>query len=646
MGFLEPGRAFYLQVRSVRAVVLAGALAVGSSAVALAQAVVVKGEAPLLAAQVAAGKLPSVDKRVPKNPLVITPAERVGVYGGTLRSLISGAGDYSWFRTMFGYDHLVTWDQMAQKVLPNLAVSWEVSPDATTYTFKLREGTRWSDGEPFTSKDVLFWWNDIYPSQQLPPEWKPRLIREGANTKVEAPDDYTVVFRFDKPYALFLFQMATPDGDIPVLFPEHYLKKFHIKYNPDADTAAKAAGFANWADQFVRKADAWNNPERPTIFAWKIERPLTDTQRVTLSRNPYYWKVDSAGNQLPYIDGVTHDVVADKEVMLLKALNGEVDFIGRYINTLSNKPVLVENEKKAGLKFFELVDASPNYMTVHLNQTHMNPVMREILSNKDFRIGLSMAINRQEIIDLVFAGQGRPYQVAPRPESEFYDEEFGTQYTQYDPAAANKQLDKAGFAKKDSAGFRLGPDGKRISIIMTVREDRQPMVDSIPFIVKYWRAVGIDANFRVMEKSAYLNQRNSNLHDGLLDDGDGGMLDALILPRAYIPIHTDGAYGTAWVNWVTGLSAIKQEPPPNVMAALKLYDEMRAAANEADQKRLFRALMKQSKENFLSMGIGLPVAGYGAHTNRLHNVPPAAVWSGWPLPFPGPSVPAQFFIQQ
>ena len=112
----------------------------------------------------------------------------------------------------------------------------------------------------------------------------------------------------------------------------------------------------SWSDQFFRKNDAWNNPQKPTLFAWKIERPLTDTQRVTLTRNPYYWKVDTAGNQLPYIDAVTHDVVADKEVMLLKALNGEVDFIGRYINTLSNKPVLVENEKKAGIKFFELVD--------------------------------------------------------------------------------------------------------------------------------------------------------------------------------------------------------------------------------------------------------------------------------------------------
>jgi len=163
--------------------------------------------------------------------------------------------------------------------------------------------------------------------------------------------------------------------------------------------------------------------------------------------------------------------------------------------------------------------------------------------------------------------------------------------------------------------------------------------------VKDWRAVGVDANFRVMEKSAYLNQRNGNQHDGLLDDGDGGMLDALILPRAYIPINPDGAYGTAWVNWVTGLSTLKQEPPPNVLAALKIYDDMRAAPTEAEQKRLFRALMQQAKENFLSMGIGLPVPGYAAYTNRLHNVPPAAVWSGWPLPFPGPSVPAQFYIQ-
>ena len=188
MAFLAPFRAFLSHVRPVGAVALTGAaLAFGQVPAAFAQAA--KGEAPALATQVAAGKLDSVDKRVPKNPLVITPAEKVGVYGGTLRSLISGPGDYSWFRTMFGYESLLIWDLKAQKVVPNLA-EMEVSPDATKYTFKLREGMKWSDGEPFTAKDIMFWWNDVYTNDKVPTaadlaggDLKPRFIREGSKPR-------------------------------------------------------------------------------------------------------------------------------------------------------------------------------------------------------------------------------------------------------------------------------------------------------------------------------------------------------------------------------------------------------------------------------------------------------------------------------
>ena len=335
------------------------ALAIGAALACLAGSAIAAeavptGEAPILAEMVKGGKLPPLAERLPKNPLVVTPAETVGVYGGTLRSLISGPGDFSWFRTMLGYENLLIWDLKAENAVPNLAASIEASPDATSYTFKLREGMKWSDGEPFTAQDIMFWWNDLYTNDKVPPAatslavtFKPRFMREGSNPRVEALDDTTVKFSFDKPYAMFPLQLATPDGDVPALYPAHYLKQFHINYNPEADNQAKAAGYADWIDQFVRKADPWNNPDRPTIYAWKIERPISDTQRVTLTRNPYYWKIDTAGNQLPYIDGISHEVIADKEVMLLKALAGEIDFVGRYINTLANKPVLVENEKQA-----------------------------------------------------------------------------------------------------------------------------------------------------------------------------------------------------------------------------------------------------------------------------------------------------------
>jgi peptide/nickel transport system substrate-binding protein len=429
-------------------------------------------------------------------------------------------------------------------------------------------------------------------------------------------------------------------------FPAHYLKQFLPKYNPDADKVAKAEGLGGWAAKFENMAYFYLNPKRPVLFAWQVVRPLTDPQQVTFTRNPYYWKIDTEGHQLPYIDEVDNDVIADYEVMLLKALNGETDYIARYINTLENKPVMVENEKRAGLEFFDITEAAPTYATLHLNLTDQKPELRKFFSNKNVRIALSHGLDRQKIIDLVFAGQGEPYQVAPRPESEFYDKEFAKQYTEFDPDLANKMLDEAGYAKRDGDGYRLGSDGKPISWIMTVRADRKPYIDLAPLVVEDWQALGLKVDFRVMEKSAYLNQRDNNQHDGIIEDGDGGMIDALIFPRAYVPIQSDGAFGTAWVSYYTKTGPDQEAPPPEVQREVDIWEQMRTTGDAQKQKDLFRQLLAMAKENFLSMGIALPIPAYGAHTHRLHNVPKQTIWNSSSFAFPGPSQPSQWSIKE
>lgn len=601
-------------------------------------------QAPMLDAMVASGALPPVAERVGEEPLVVTPVDGVMNYGGTLRVPLNGAGDFSHLRKFLGYDNLVSWDMMAQNVTPNLAKSWDISPDGTTYTFYLRKGMKWSDGEPFTSADIMFWYEDVMPNEEINPDLRQQNFMKGG--RIEAPDEYTVRFVFEQPNAMLLYTLATVGPDMVAYFPAHYLKQFLPKYNPEADAVAKSEGLAGWGLKFENMAYFYLNPERPVLFPWKVERPLTDSQQVTFVRNPYYWKIDTAGNQLPYIDQVNNEVIADYEVMLLKALNGEFDWIGRYVNTLENKPVMVENEARAGFEFFDIVEAAPTYATIHLNQTDRNPVLREFFGNKNVRIALSHALDRQKIIDLVFAGQGEPYQVAPRPESEFYDEEMAKQYTEYDPDLANQMLDEAGYDKRDGDGYRLGPDGQPISFILTVRVDRKPYVDLAPLVIEDWQAVGIKADFRTMEKSAYLNQRDNNEHNGIIEDGDGGMIDALVFPRAYVPIQADGAYGTAWVMYYTKTGPDQEPPPPEYQRGVDLWEQIRTTGDTAKQKDLFRQLLAVSKENFQSMGIALPIPAYGTHARRLRNVPDQTIWNSSSFAFPGPSQPAQWSIQE
>ena len=180
-------------------------------------------------------------------------------------------------------------------MIPNIAASLTSSDDSRVHTFKLREGMKWSDGAPFTAQDIVFWWDDIAQEPKLPADFKPRAVQGAGKLKVEALDDYTVRFTFEKPNGLFPQMLATMDGEYMARFPAHYLKQFMPKYNPNADALAKAGNFPDWAAMVEQKSNVWLNPEKPTIFAWKVVQPISDTRRVILERNPYYWKINSAG---------------------------------------------------------------------------------------------------------------------------------------------------------------------------------------------------------------------------------------------------------------------------------------------------------------------------------------------------------------
>jgi peptide/nickel transport system substrate-binding protein len=605
-------------------------------------ATVAKAAAPSLMQAEAKKLLPPLEQRVPSNPLVVKPAERIGKYGGSMRSFISGAGDESWLRTFVGYDYLMRWTPDVSTIIPNIAASLSSSDDSRIHTFKLREGMKWSDGQPFTAQDILFWWEDVAQNEKLPADFKPRAVQGAGKLKVEAIDDYTVRFTFEKPHGLFPQMLATMDGEYITRFPKHYLKQFLPKYNPDADKLAKQRNFPDSAAMFEQMSNVWLNPDRPTLFAWKVVQPLSDTRRVILERNPYYWKIDPEGNQLPYLDRVTFEVVGDKEVMLLKTLSGEVDYLPRYINTFPNRAVLVDNEKAGNYRLIEYPRSDHNYMVISFNQTSENPTLRQLFRNRDFRVGMSYAINRQDIIDIVYVSQGEPYQAAPRPESDLFNEKLAKQYTEFDQAKANEYLDKAGLTKRNAQGIRLLPNGEPATFVMTVREDRQPMVDAMELIARQWREVGIDVKNRVVEKSMQRNLRNTNQHEALVDEGESGLIDAIITPRAWLPIDNSAAWGMKWFDYVRGNGG--EEPPENIKRTLALYDKLLATSSIDEQKKIFGQMMDQAAENFVNIGIAAPLAGYGVVSNKLRNVP-SRLFGGWAFADTGPSNPEQYFLQ-
>src|SRR5690606_17003450 len=349
-----------------------------------------------------------------------------------------------------------------EELEPNLAESIDIEDDGATYIFHLREGIKWSDGEEFNADDIMFWYNDYLLNEELSPAVPGWLTVDGEPVVVEKVDDYTVKFSFAGPNGLFLIRLATPTGRIVTGLPEHFMKKWHKDYWPEVEQEAIDADLTSWTDLFLQKQNAQVTPELPVLGAWIQENGASENaQQVTARRNPYYFKVDTEGNQLPYMDEVVYRVVQDPEVMILNALNGEVDFLNVGVPSSRDKPLFFDGQEAGGFRIIDLIPAIMNQLIVALNLTHTDETKREIFANKDFRIGLSHAINRQEIIDAVYVSQGEPWQAAPRPESEdFYHEQLAKQYTEYDVDLANAYLDKV-LPDQHNDGYRLGPDCER-----------------------------------------------------------------------------------------------------------------------------------------------------------------------------------------
>jgi peptide/nickel transport system substrate-binding protein len=605
-------------------------------------------EAPMLAERVKAGSLPPVEQRLPKTPFVVQPHERMGVYGGTWRSAVLGPADAGWLTRTMGYENLLRWDPAWDKPVPGPNVAdIEASDDLRVFTIKLREGMRWSDGQPFTVKDVLFAYNDVIRNAEINPVVTDFVTSGGTAAEMEQVDDHTVRMTFAKPNSLFLAKLAMPSrGNLFCAYPQHYLKTFHKAFNPDADNVAKSQGFPTWPKLFTAKAMFWENPELPTVWPWLLKTPISKATRVEFERNPYYWKTDPEGSQLPYLDRVVFDVVEDTEVILLKAQKGELDMHARHINTLPNKPVLAGKRESGKYRFIDLKNCNHNEMAIAFNLNHKDPVLRDIFGRKDFRVGLSHAIDRDELINAVFQRQGKPWQAAPIEGSGYHDEEFGTQYLRHDPDEANRALDRAGLTAMNAAGVRLRPDGQPLRFAVEVATPSlSPFwVDAMQLIVAHWKRVGIEAEVRNEDRSLWFERLRANNMDANVWLGDGGYKDAILNPIWYLP-STGNTFAVEWAEWFTSRGKKGKEPPAVQKEQIELYWELETAPSLERRDDLFRQILTIAKEQFYAIGTVYIDKTYGIVAERMKNVP-ALIPESPNFNTPGPTNPEQYFFAE
>ena len=304
------------------------------------------GESPMLAELVQQGELPPVGERLPDEPLVLRPIDEIGHYGGTLRAVTPGGAGYDEDR------RLLIWPPDGSEFHPNMIKGWQQAADDRGITLYLRSGMKWSDGEDFGADDFQFWWQDIQNNELITPE-VPSAFRPGgepATLTVVNPFEVRFDFAVPVPNAIEFWHQSRPWA------PRHHLEQYHIDYNSEVEAQAKAEGFDSWVLAFqyhgvwsTRHDYKFNVPLAPVVDPFVLEQK--GTEAFVWTRNPFYHVVDTAGNQLPYVDKIRQQVVESGDLIPLKAMNGEVDFQRTQLS-FGDFPIYKQNEASGGYKTY------------------------------------------------------------------------------------------------------------------------------------------------------------------------------------------------------------------------------------------------------------------------------------------------------
>ena len=614
-------------------------------------------EAPMLAAMVQSGELRPVVERLPDDPLVLEPYEQTGSYGGELRVARTGPSDWGDMhrgRKAF----LFRADPTLNEAIPYGARGYDISDDQTVLTIQLREGMKWSDGEPFNTADFMWVYDNVLSDFDIPASGRGRFTMGGEIADWEAVDDYTLVITFPAPITLndqtlLLNWYEVQSGRL--FTPAHHMRTFHPKFNADAEKLAMEDGHDTWIAGLLARmsgSPGLKHP-RPELAPWVQER--RDSTAIFFTRNPYFFAVDGAGNQLPYIDRVKASFFADKQVAILAMMQGKVDIGGRLTDP-GSFPLYKENEEIGDYRVLEWQDTKDSRVTFGFNLNHPDPVKGPIFLDKRFRQAMSLAMNRDEINQFVFLGMATPQQYTVDAGAAFYDPQWASAYADYDPDRAMGLLDEMGMTDRDGDGWREAPGGEEF--ILEMRPHTSSVIgtmgDNVSELAQaYWNEVGIRTNYKQVSEELWLNQVVANELDLSI------WISQSSLPgRIGLPEFAEGivAYAPEWHQWLRHQLWIEggrkgEEPAPGVEPTgewghyIDLWRQWVAAPNAEEFNRIGSELWDFQAEMLGNLGTVAKTVRPIIVNNRIRNVPEK-------LPFSFASflwvqaAPAQWYIEE
>lgn len=607
-------------------------------------------ESPMLTKLVKEGKLPPIEERLPDEPKVIEPLEEIGQYGGTLNTADLDPFNAIEARALRRHG-LFRYSEDCTKIIPDIAKDYKISKDKKTLTIYLRKGLKWSDGVEFTVDDILFRWEDYMLNKELSPIvgrfWKPG----GKLAKFEKVDDYVLRIHFPVPYPIItLLGHSFGSGQNSLFDPKHYLKKYHIKHNSKANELARKAGYSHWWELFkaIRNPgySRWNvDLALPTLDAWVIKK-VAPTYQIW-ERNPYFWQVDTAGNQLPYIDRMVDRLYENQEILNMKVIAGEMD-IASFNLLLKDYPLFRENETRGNYRTFMWKTALGGAVVFAPNQNHLDPVLRKIMQDVRFRQALSLAINRDEINEVICFGLGVPRQATVLPTCSYYKEEWGKAYAEYDPQKANKLLDEMGLKWNKKGKWRLRPDRKPVCLLVEYYAGEGPKTAICELVKEYWEKIGIKVALKPEDRSFYDKRRDAGVLDiGLWHLDCVTELYGYAQPLSGKLLHFGGDCGWAkqWELWFNTEGRDGEEPPDEYKQFYKDMEDWASATTNKEYVRLAQKIFDFHAKHLVYIGTVGMVPWPAIAKKNLKNVPTEGWWS-WDSNFWVTFEPAQFFFKR
>ena len=599
-------------------------------------------EPPMLMHEVTTGKLPPVERRLPQPPLVVrVPSE--GTYGGTLNTLIGRSRDTRML-TVYGYARLVGYDEKLN-IIPDILESVDVK-NGRVFTFRLRKGHRWSDGQPFTTEDFRYYWEDVANDRELSPAGPPRdLLVDGEPAKFEVLDERTVRYSWSRPNPQFLPRMA---GASPLFVyrPAHYLKQFHKKYSEKVRRAeAEGKATRRWSAVHNRMDNMYesDNPALPTLQPWvNTTRPPAD--RFVAVRNPYFHRADQAGRQLPYIDRVVL-AVADPKLIPAKTGAGEADLQARDVN-FNNYTFLKQGERVNGYRTFLWQAGKGSHFALFPNLNVNDPVWRRLLRDVRFRRALSLAIDRSLVNQVLYFGLALESNNTVLPQSPLFRESYRSTWARYDRRAAAQLLDELGL-KRTRDGTRLLPDGRPLEIIVETAGESTEQTDVLELIRETWREVGIKLFSKPSQRDAFRNrvfagETVMSVWSGM----ENGLATADLAPDELAPTSQLQLQWPKFGQYAeTGGKSGEAVDIAEVQKLAELYRAWQAAASSTERARLWQEMLELHVEQQFSIGVIAGVPQPVVVRDRLANVPDKGFYNWDPGAFFGIYRPDSFYFR-